>query len=257
LRESKKMGNEMRKRVIRANKSWLVVFFLLSGLCFNAVAQDVAVFPQLGHSDYINSVAFTPDGMQFLLGSDDGTIKLWDINSGKVIRTFSGHSDSVASVAFSPDGKYVLSGSDDRTVKLWDVSSGLEIRTFSGHTDSVVSVVYSPDGKYILSGSWDKTVGSDNNQLVCALQDNSTVIFTASRGSECSQEIKELKHGVFTYAIIQGLKGEADLFKKGQITMKELDTYVSEMVPKLTKGLQHPTTSTPDGCINFVVADLK
>jgi len=62
-----------------------------------------------------------------------------------------------------------------------------------------------------VSGKSTKTRGGDTNQLVRALQDNSTVIFTASRGSEQSKELKDLKHGVFTYAIIQGMRGEADL----------------------------------------------
>ena len=72
-----------------------------------------------------------------------------------------------------------------------------------------------------------------------------------------SQEAPQFGHGVFTYAVIQGMKGEADLVKDGKITMKELDTYVSETVPRLTNGLQHPTTTTPDGYINFIVAELK
>jgi hypothetical protein len=50
------------------------------------------------------------------------------------------------------------------------------------------------------------------------------------------------------------MKGEADLVRDGRITMKELDTYVSESVPSLTGGAQHPTTTTPDGYINFSVA---
>jgi uncharacterized caspase-like protein len=102
--------------------------------------------------------------------------------------------------------------------------------------------------------SGKKTRAVDNNQLVRGLMDNSTVIFTSSRGSELSQESREFGHGIFTYSIIQGMKGEADLIRDGKITMKELDTYVSETVPSLTGGAQHPTTTTPDGYVNFNVA---
>jgi uncharacterized caspase-like protein len=105
--------------------------------------------------------------------------------------------------------------------------------------------------------SGKKTRGVDNNQLVRELQDNSTVILTASRGNQLSQERPELGHGVFTYAIIQGMRGAADLFKKGMVTITELDAYVSEMVPKLTDGLQQPVTNTPEGYVNFIVADVK
>jgi uncharacterized caspase-like protein len=77
---------------------------------------------------------------------------------------------------------------------------------------------------------------------------------TSSRGSELSQESRQFGHGIFTYSIIQGMKGEADLIRDGRITMKELDAYVSETVPALTNGAQHPTTVTPDGYVNFNLA---
>jgi hypothetical protein len=56
---------------------------------------------------------------------------------------------------------------------------------------------------------------------------------------------------------MEGMKGEADLIRDGKITMKELDTYVSEKVPSLTAGAQHPTTTTPDGFVNFNVARVQ
>lgn len=89
-------------------------------------------FVQLGHSDDVNSVAFSPDGWYALSGSNDKTLKLWDIATGREIRTFKGHSKMVYSVAFSPDGRYALSGSWDSTLKLWDIATGREIRAFKG-----------------------------------------------------------------------------------------------------------------------------
>jgi len=124
----------------------------------NEKIKEVEIFPQLGHIGSVNSVAFSPDGKYVLTGSSDNTIKLWEVESGREIRTFLGHTKSVYSVAFSPDGKYVLTGSSDNTIKLWEIESGREIRTFSGHTKSVYSVAFSPDGKQILSGSVDNTI---------------------------------------------------------------------------------------------------
>jgi hypothetical protein len=103
-----------------------------------------------------------------------------------------------------------------------------------------------------------KTRAVENDSLVRNLQDGSTVIFTSSRGSELSQESGEYGHGVFTYTIIQGMSGAADLIRDGLITMKELDTYVGETVPRLTNGAQHPILNIPDGYyVNFNMADVS
>lgn len=72
-----------------------------------------------GHDGRVTSVAFSPDGIQVLTGSEDLTAKLWDANTGAEIRTFAGHTDPVFSVAFSPDGMEVLTGSSDGAGFLW------------------------------------------------------------------------------------------------------------------------------------------
>jgi len=116
----------------------------------------------------IISLAFSPDGLYVLSGSSDKTLKLWDVATGREIRTFTGHTGMVSSVAFSPDGRYALSGSWDSTLTLWDISTGnvirrnistgKEIRTFKGHTDRVNSVAFSPDGSHIISAARDNSI---------------------------------------------------------------------------------------------------
>ena len=82
----------------------------------------------------VNSVSFSPDGTKVASGSNDKTVKLWDVTSGECLQTLEGHSSRVKSVSFSPDGTKVASGSYDKTVKLWDVTSGECLQTLEGHS---------------------------------------------------------------------------------------------------------------------------
>jgi len=111
-----------------------------------------------GHKGRVTSVLWGPDGRCALSGSEDKTLRLWEMSSGKCLRTFEGHTDRVNSVSWSPDGRCALSGSEGMTLRLWEVSSGKCLRTFEGHTDRVNSVSWSPDGHWALSGSSDKTL---------------------------------------------------------------------------------------------------
>ena len=111
-----------------------------------------------GHTDAVRSVAFSPNGSQLASGSNDNTIRLWDVDTGIQTHRLTGHTLSVNSVAFSPDGSQLASGSGDGTIRQWDVDTGVEIHRFTGHTDWVSSVAFSPDGSQLASGSGDGTI---------------------------------------------------------------------------------------------------
>jgi hypothetical protein len=113
-------------------------------------------FEGQGHAAPIESVAFSPDAETFLTGSSDYTIKLWNIKTGREIRTFEGHSKSVAVMAVTPDGRHFASGSDDNTLRLWDLDSEQEISIFQHrrpYEGSFTAIEFSPDGRYIVSSN--------------------------------------------------------------------------------------------------------
>jgi mono/diheme cytochrome c family protein len=114
--------------------------------------------PFAGHSQAITSIAISPGGQWAISGSDDRTIRLWELPNGKQLRTFEGHAGAVLALAIAPDEKRFASAGEDRTIRVWDRTTGETIRQLKGHTDKVRSLAFSPDGKTLLSGGQDRTL---------------------------------------------------------------------------------------------------
>jgi WD40 repeat protein len=82
--------------------------------------QKSQLEPLIGHSDWIRSLAFSPDGQTILSSSNDKTVRLWDVGTGQILHLLTGHRDRVKGVGISPDGQLLLSCSADSNVKAWD-----------------------------------------------------------------------------------------------------------------------------------------
>jgi murein L,D-transpeptidase YafK len=112
----------------------------------------------LGYSKAVNAVAVSPSGRQAASGGKDNFLRLWDLPTGLLLRTFDAETNAINSVAFSADGQRLLTGDNDGHVWLWELASARPVLMMEGHTAEVRAVAFAPDGRRILSASADKTI---------------------------------------------------------------------------------------------------
>jgi WD40 repeat protein len=110
-----------------------------------------------GHVRAVTGVALTADGLRIVSASWDKTVKVWDVNTGRLLRTIQGE-DEFAAVAVTPDGQLIVSASWDGTVKVSGLATGELLRTLKGHEDIVADVTVTPDGQRVVSASNDRTL---------------------------------------------------------------------------------------------------
>src|SRR4051812_35480346 len=142
--------------------------------------NDVRAFGSASTDYRINRIVFSPDGKLLLADTSDSLLKLWDVQTGKLLHTFTEATFAYheATFNFSPDSRYIAtSGGLNKTVILWDVSSGKQVRTFSSGLDldknsfdseiqKIIPPIFSPDGKYVLANNtlgvylWDVETGT-------------------------------------------------------------------------------------------------
>jgi WD40 repeat protein/uncharacterized caspase-like protein len=118
-------------------------------------APEVTI--NISHAGYTRAVAFSPNGQLILSGSDDGTIKIWDVKSSRLVRTLDTVPSGTIAVSILQDGRRGLSAHDDGRLRLWDLTSGAVLRTFGGDARAATSLSISPNGSRVLSGSDDFT----------------------------------------------------------------------------------------------------
>lgn len=113
-----------------------------------------------GHTNRVNSIAYSPDGARLASGSWDGTIIIWDLAaSAPLVGPFAAHEDFVTDLAFSPTGDRLVSSSRDGSIKIWKASDGSQIgEALTGHAERVTTVAWNPVRDIIASGGRDARV---------------------------------------------------------------------------------------------------
>ena len=135
-----------------------------------------------GHKDWVNGIAFSPDGTRLVTTGGDGTAKIWDALTGEELLTFtlSGHGDQVFDVSFNRDGKRIATSGDDGFVRIWDTSSGEQLlalpfeegQAFIRVAFSFISVAFTPDGMRVAASgpsgdpNWVKIWDAATGQLL-------------------------------------------------------------------------------------------
>ncbi len=113
---------------------------------------QIQTIVQTSHAEWVLAVAISPDGKYLASASaGDSAVKLWNLETGTLIRNFPGHSGWVQSIDFSPDGKYLLTGGWDWSARLWDAETGKCLHIYRGQSANAVR--FTPDNKVVIGGS--------------------------------------------------------------------------------------------------------
>lgn len=122
-----------------------------------------------GHSHGVWSVAFSPDGLTLASGGAERLVRMWDIETGRLLRSLRGHTNDIRAIVFTPDGQTLATASEDRTIRLWNPKTGEPTKLlFTRYDHNVCSLSLSPDGLMLARGShnkdikiWEVTTGTE------------------------------------------------------------------------------------------------
>jgi WD40 repeat protein len=227
----------------------------------------------IGHIGGVNSVAINPDGQTLASGSEDTKIKIWNLHTGKEIRTLGGlfaqpHSKSVHSIAISWDGQILVSGSEDTKIKIWDLHTGKLLHTLSEHSKPVYAVAISPDNQTLASGSADTTIriwnlktgkkrdtlirhsravqsiafSPDGKILVSGSEDTTIKIWNPDTGGNPLRDITTQTWSVYSVAV--SCDGQILTIGSGDNIIRVLSLPTEELL-RIVKG--HSLAISPDG----------
>jgi len=136
-----------------------------------------------GHTGWVRDVIHLPDGQQIMTCSWDGSLGVWNLQTGKHIANWQDGESAVHSMALSVDGKRVVSGSHDGLVRLWNMETGKVLAKWTGHTDDVWSVCWNRNDERVLSGSEDGTArvwDVETGNTIIEINTGLDVVYTAT-----------------------------------------------------------------------------
>lgn len=221
-----------------------------------------------GDAESINCVAFNSAGTILASSGRNGTINLWNPQTGKLLRTLThAHEDIVVSLAFHPEGAVLASAGFDKTIKLWTAISGKLLRTLEGHTAHIDCAAFSPDGRLLASKSGDNTIRiwsyengetvavipepSISNYVGLALAFHSSLPLLATAGSGSNESEHERGNLIHVWELdVDGLLGrkgkvESVCYKNAKVVLVgDSGVGKSGLALRMTSGNFEATEST-------------
>jgi WD40 repeat protein len=124
---------------------------------WKAGAREVKTFR--GHTHGVWTVAYAPDGLTLASGGVDRLVRIWDIETGRLLKSLRGHTRDIRAALYTPDGQILATGSEDRTIRLWNPQTGEPTKLlFTRYDHNVCSLSFSPDGLMLARGSHNKDI---------------------------------------------------------------------------------------------------
>lgn len=209
------------------------------------------ILKQQGHFDSINALCYSPDGLRVVTASDDGKIKVWDIDSGFCLYTFSEHAAAVTAIEFAKKGNVLFSASQDGTLRAWDLIRFRNFRTFTAPLRVQFScMAVDPSGEVVVGGTHDEfgiyvwsvqtgalldtlaghegpvsclKFGAENSILVSSSWDKTIRLWSVFSRTQQVEPI-EVEHDVLALAVRPDSKEVAVSSLNGQIIFYDVDS---------------------------------
>ena len=166
-----------------------------------------------GHTDIVDTIKFSDNGVFFVTGSYDSSIKVWNSTDRSLLKTILGSPGFIYSVSFSPDNKNIASASTDASIRLWSTENYSIKNSLHGHTQSSLALEYSADGKNLISAAYDKTIRewslNSMNEKKKILLENSSLALTYGNSD------REIFYGIGNNVIWHNLSDGSEKVFKG------------------------------------------
>lgn len=124
------------------------------------VIWDVAggrVKQRIPVESWVMALEFSPDGKQLVSGHEDGSVRLWDVGSGKLISEWQAQGRSISALAFRDRFNQLATAGEDRTIHIWDLKNKKRLAVLQGHSDRIPALAWQPGGDLLVSAGWDTT----------------------------------------------------------------------------------------------------